>query len=411
MLGKKIIIIGGSVAGCAAGVLLQRLGLDVLILERSSAKLEDNGAGITLPEVLLKKYISMDLFDSDIPCLPISSRYFARKHENEASIFWRQPMAVVALTWAHIYHNLRKRIKPEHYQANQEVLQIVRKGGAYQVQTSSRQSYTADLVIAADGGDSSIRRQLVPASSSQYAGYIAWRGVNEMHADNQLDFTAQASYFVFPNGHVLLYKIPTKDYNLTGKKVLNWVLYESQPAASLASLLIDNKGRQHARSLARGKLTAQHLCYLKQFAQGVLPKAIAEIIYKTPKPFIQIIADSDVINYTAESIIFIGDAALTLRPHSGSGTAKALSNALELAQLLQKNGTLSLEKTVLQWQMIQQKYASEELPKARNMGDALVTNPPIWHDMNQESSSAWWTEVMQGKKWYATDNVNESLFF
>ena len=38
----------------------------------------------------------------------------------------------------------------------------------------------ADLLVAADGVQSTVRRQLMPAVEPRYAGYVAWRGLADM---------------------------------------------------------------------------------------------------------------------------------------------------------------------------------------------------------------------------------------
>ncbi|WP_133137151.1 NAD(P)-binding protein [Legionella rowbothamii] len=63
MRGKNIVVVGGSIAGCATAVLLQRLGANVTILEQSSGRI-GQGSGITLPESVVNQCIENDLFDA-----------------------------------------------------------------------------------------------------------------------------------------------------------------------------------------------------------------------------------------------------------------------------------------------------------------------------------------------------------
>ena len=58
------------------------------------------------------------------------------------------------------------------------------------------------------------------------------------------------------------------------------------------------------------------------------------------------------------------------------------------------------------WKEAQQALLSADVQKAKNMGDALVTRPPSWGAMNQQSTDQWWAEVMQGKSWYVTSIQN-----
>ena len=61
--GSRVGIIGGSIAGCAAAIALERLGCDVRVFECSSGVLRDRGSGIAIPLALRD-----DLIDSgDLP--------------------------------------------------------------------------------------------------------------------------------------------------------------------------------------------------------------------------------------------------------------------------------------------------------------------------------------------------------
>lgn len=47
---------------------------------------------------------------------------------------------------------------------------------AEDVKTSTSKTYKPDIVIAADGCNSSIRRMLVPGLEREEQGYVLWRG-------------------------------------------------------------------------------------------------------------------------------------------------------------------------------------------------------------------------------------------
>lgn len=75
MFRKKIIISGGSIAGCTSAILLGRLGLNIKILERSAGRIK-SGTGITLPESIINDCIANDLLDPDIPRLGFVAKNF-----------------------------------------------------------------------------------------------------------------------------------------------------------------------------------------------------------------------------------------------------------------------------------------------------------------------------------------------
>lgn len=411
MLGKKIIVIGGSIAGCTTAVLLKRLGADVVVLERS-AGLVGKGSGVVLPEALVEKCINIDLFDSGIPHFCLNNRSFAYKNEcseNDRTTFWIQPLTATALNWASIYQNLRNRTGTECYIANTEVQNIETMDDGYLLKTSTGVTYKADLVIAADGVDSSTRVQLLPGINPEYTDYIAWRGVVDDPYLVGLPFLNEhVPYYVFPKGHILLYRIPSTDYQHTGRTLLNWVMYENNPELPLSNLLIDKNGIQHTRSLPAGSLTNNHINYLNELSQRFLPTDIANLVIQTQKPFIQAVFDFQLPSYSNNNIIFVGDAASTLRPHTSSGVFKALKDGIELADLIKKSPSVNFHELIPIWKETQQTRISEENQKAKTIGNALVTNPPNWKLMNQQSADEWWEYIMRGSTWYATSKAGKS---
>src|SRR3990167_8813450 len=137
---KKIIIVGGSIAGCTIAVLLQRLlGTNVTILERSSGVITNQGFGITLPTAIIQQCIALDLFDHNIPQLPISGRSFSRTEADEQNMrtFWQQPITASALNWNHVYQNFRSRIQSNTYYPNTEVRSIKKIDNIYHLTTAT----------------------------------------------------------------------------------------------------------------------------------------------------------------------------------------------------------------------------------------------------------------------------------
>lgn len=419
MFRKKIIVIGGSIAGCTTAILLKRLGANVVILERSSG-LIGKGSGIVLPETLVDQCISLNLFDSDIPRLRLDNRSFTYKNEkssHDQTRFWTQPITAVALNWASAYQNLRNRTDEKCYFTNTEVRHIENIDNEYHLETSTGVTYTADLIIAADGVDSSTRAHLLPSVKPEYTNYIAWRGIIDDPNLVRLDFLNEhVPYYVFPKGHILLYRIPSTDYQQTGRTLLNWVMYENHPKPSLNNLLLDKNGIQHTRSLPACSLTDRHISYLHEISKRFLPTEIANLVIQTHKPFIQAVFDFQLPYYSNNHIIFVGDAASTLRPHTSSGVLKALKDGIELTKLFEKKPIVDLSALTSTWKEMQQSLISEESQKAKTIGEALVTNPPNWKLMDQQLTDEWWAGVIQGKTWYVTsktDNaalINNSIF-
>ncbi|WP_419420545.1 hypothetical protein ACNVED_04380 [Legionella sp. D16C41] len=402
MIKKDIVIVGGSVAGCALGALLQRLDVDFVILERST-NFKNQGAGISLSESLIDQCIALDLFDEDISRIPLKVRHFIRKDNNgEEAIFWTQPINSRAVEWSSVYRNLRKRVKEKYYCAKTQALAIKHTDNEFVIETS-KDSYQTQFIIGADGINSFVRSQLLPSSRLNYAGYIAWRGLlKETYLENKDLFKEEVNYYFYPGGHLILYKIPTENYQATGEVLLNWVIYES-PEKPLNDLLIDKNGKKHAQSLPLGSLSDAQIAYIRAFANKVLPKSIATLINKTAEPFIQAVFDFQLPAYTTNKVIFVGDAAVTLRPHSGSGVLKALGDAIKIYNLLQDNQSKNLSSTMIaEWKKYQASVIAEETVKSRLMGEALVANPPNWSIMTHETTEQWWNKLMAGKNWYAT---------
>ena len=128
-----------------------------------------------------------------------------------------------------------------------------------------------DLLIGADGPGSTVRQQLLPSVRSEYAGYVAWRGVVVEHQSPDLaaEFADRFTFFQAPHTHILSYLIPGPDGSLQpGQRRLNWVWYlNAAPGDDLDRVLTDKDGRRREFSVPQGKVAPDMLGRLHDQAQ------------------------------------------------------------------------------------------------------------------------------------------------
>jgi 2-polyprenyl-6-methoxyphenol hydroxylase-like FAD-dependent oxidoreductase len=203
-------------------------------------------------------------------------------------------------------------------------------------------SSTADLVIAADGPSSTIRKIFLPNVEREYTGYVAWRGTipeNEASEAAKETFTENTTYYHTRGIQILAYTIPGPHGTLeVGKRLINWVWYcnYAQGSSEFKELMTDCDGRSHQITLPAGKINPSVWEQQKRYARGTLSPQFAEIVEKTQQPFIQAITDvtSSEISFLGGKVRLIGDAVAGFRPHTASSTSQAAFDAEKLSELL-----------------------------------------------------------------------------
>jgi len=205
----KISVVGGSIGGLTAGLLLRDAGHDVRIFERSPAELAQRGAGIgLLPETsrYLTECAGVDIDDISIATSHI--RYLSRDN----SILHEEKHNYRFSSWNTIYRQLLSCMKPNDYVLNHELTSWSDVDASEVTVTfANGNTETSDLVVFADGVNSLARATLLPGATPRYAGYVAWRGMvheTELSADTRTLLDDAITYFVYPNSHILVYPIP-----------------------------------------------------------------------------------------------------------------------------------------------------------------------------------------------------------
>ncbi|GAU70569.1 putative oxidoreductase [Streptomyces sp. NBRC 110611] len=173
-------MVGGGIGGLATGLALTRRGWQVKVLERA-ATFDEVGAGLSLwPNGLRALDVlgvgdrvrEQALVEARAGIRNRSGRWLARTDTQELA---RRFGPVVMIHRARLFDVLRTALPAGALCANARVARVGLRERRVEVEHDTGVSQ-ADLLVAADGIDSTVRRSLWPqASAPRYAGYTAWR--------------------------------------------------------------------------------------------------------------------------------------------------------------------------------------------------------------------------------------------
>lgn len=360
----RIIVMGGSMAGLASAVFLRRAGADVVVFERSKRPLVGRGAGIVLHPSVFR---ALERDPEDISAKADVLRYL----DQSGAIASEQPCAYRFISYAALHRLMLDGLDPDAFHLGSEIVDFDQDDDAVRVEVADGTSAHADVLVCADGIHSTARRKLLPEVQPVYAGYVGWRGTvveSQLSEDAFRTFTEAITYCVVPNSHILVYPIPSLSGSLEpGERLINWVWYRNVEATGLDDLLLDRHGVRHEVSVGSGDVREEVLERLLADAADTLPPQLAELVAKSPEPFVQVVFDIAVPRMAFGRIALIGDAAFALRPHVAVGTAKAAEDAWTLATALADGGD-DVVATLRTWETGQIRLALSAMERARDAG-------------------------------------------
>jgi 2,6-dihydroxypyridine 3-monooxygenase len=365
----RICVVGGSLGGLTAALLLRDLGHDVTVHERSEAELEQRGAGIGfLPDSA--RYIVEQLgrpFD-EISTSTDVIRYLCREGTVAHEIAHRYHFS----SWNTVYRTLLDAFGRERYVLGSEVTGRDENDEGVTVHFADGRSERADLLVCADGIRSTFRRALLPGAQPEYSGYVAWRGMVAERALEPASVQALSdaiTYYVYADSHILVYPIPGTDGSLLpGERLINFVWYRNYlDGDDLRDVLVDRDGVQREISLPPGAARHDHVAELRATARARLPQLVAEAVCAVDEPFLQVVYDVEIDRMVFGRTCLIGDAAFVGRPHMAAGTAKAAADAWSLADALAT--CASIPEALHNWEPGQVELGRQLVARSRRVGE------------------------------------------
>ena len=365
----KVAVIGGSMIGLTAGLVLRDLGCEVDVYERSRVPLEGRGVGIVLHPQTVRYLLDNRLLDlSAVSTTAAYHRYLA----DDGSVLAEEARRHHFTGYNTLYGTLLRAFGRERYHLDSEATAITQTDDGVAIDFASGERATADLVVGADGVSSFVRRTMVPDVAPRYGGYVAWRGVvdeKDLTADTFAALDDSLTYWFRPGTHALTYPIPNYDGAVEpGRRLMNLVWYRNVPEGQpLADLLTDRSGRQRDVSLPPGAVRDEHLAELR-VAAGTLPPPLAEVALKTAEPFLQVMVDVEVPRMAFGRVCLVGDAAFSVRPHAAAATAKGADDVWALSDALRHTDGDVVE-ALRRWEPAQLELGRALLARTRDLGE------------------------------------------
>jgi len=332
---RTALIIGGSMSGLLAGLMLRRAGWAVTVCERAQAELAGRGAGIVAQPSLLA---TLELFGVEARDLgvAVASR---RILDHNGIITAARDCAQVLTAWERVYRILRDLFGDADYRRGQALADFTQDADGVTARFAGGETMRADLLVGADGFRSTVREHCVPGVPLRYAGYAAWRALvpeASLPADVLRDVFPYMAFGLPPGEQFLAYPVAGDDNDLrVGHRRLNVIWYRpADESTALRDLLTDTHGKTHALSIPPPLIRAQVIAAMKDAAERLLAPQFRAVVRLIGEPILQPIYDLAAPQMAFGRVALIGDAAFLIRPHVGAGVSKAADDATALARAL-----------------------------------------------------------------------------
>lgn len=368
----RVAVVGGSLTGLTAALVLRDIGCQVDVHERSAAPLDGRGGGIVLHPVTVRCLRENALLDLRTVS---TSATFHRYLAADGTVLDESVRRYRFTGYNALYGALLRAFGRERYHLGHDVTGLAQDADGVELAFSDGSTAQCDLVVAADGVSSFVRRTVLPGVRQRYAGYVAWRGLvdeRELEPGTAAALDDALTYHLGPGMHALTYPIPNYDSDAEpGRRLMNLVWYRNVPAGRpLADLLTDRWGTRRDVSLPPGSVRDEQAAELRATAAAVLPPPLAEVACRVAEPFLQVMVDVGVPRMAFGRVCLVGDAAFSVRPHAGAATAKGADDVWSLAAALTRCGG-DVGAALRAWEPAQLQLGRALLERTRELGDGV----------------------------------------
>jgi len=361
------LIIGGSVGGLLAASLLRGIGWQVTVFERIESDLGDRGAAIGITSALLAV---MQRIEARIDrSIGIESRSRIAL-DRGGRIAAEAPIRGLTSAWSRLYRPLKDALPSACYCAGADLRRVALGSSGVTAIFEDGRRVTGDLLIAADGIHSTVRRQLLPDVTPRYAGYLVWRAVLRERSIPPAVHSKIFHHmsFCFPDGEMVLC-LPMAAAEGDDERRFQIAWFRPAEEAALLEMCTDATGRQHGTSIPPPLIRGEVLEAMRTSANARLPAEIAALLAQTTQPILQPIFDCVSPRIAFERVVLLGDAAFVARPHVATGVTKVALDARCLVDALSAAG--SIDAALARYENERQPAGHRLVARGRYLGQHL----------------------------------------
>jgi 2-polyprenyl-6-methoxyphenol hydroxylase-like FAD-dependent oxidoreductase len=328
-------VIGGSMSGLLAAVMLSRRGWAVEIFERVESELAGRGAGIVAQTELIARLKALGLETGDLGILTKTRKLL----DIDGHIAMTTECPQVLTAWERVYRVLRNAFPPQHYHRGRGLKSFEQNETRVLAHMTDGSTAEADVLVGADGLRSTVRGQCLPDIAPLYAGYCAWRALlpeNAIPPDIHRELFESMVFCLPPGEQCLFYPVAGPNDDLrAGHRRSNVVWYRpADERTELPWLLTDDSGVTHSVSIPPPLIRRDAIAAMRAAAERLLPPQFRAIVRLIDEPILQPIYDLESPRLAFGRVAIVGDAAFVARPHVAAGVSKAADDAAALAEAL-----------------------------------------------------------------------------
>jgi 2-polyprenyl-6-methoxyphenol hydroxylase-like FAD-dependent oxidoreductase len=186
--GRRAIIVGAGVGGLTAAIALRRIGMQPVVFERASdLRKIQVGGGLQVWTNAMKAMRQLDLMDQLVAVSAELEQCNFRSQSGDVFVNWsvceksRELGAPsVGVSRVDLHRVLLGALDDGVVHLNSECTGFSQDKDGVSVRFADGREERGELLIAADGGRSTLRNQIVGPEPVQYAGYSIWQTVGSV---------------------------------------------------------------------------------------------------------------------------------------------------------------------------------------------------------------------------------------